>query len=504
MHAGCAYPHSVRSPWKTTTIVGLAVALVLAVPTTSQANRSDRESRAHREATATLAAVVDAFTGGARTGGPRTDVTLLLRDLRLARPHLSRSEQAAADTYLARPLASGCSGTVEIDGHFCVHYTTSILSPDATTQAQAQLTAATLTAVWNREVGAFGFRAPPSDGDAYFDVYLQDVGSQGLYGYCAPDKNARHSSSYCVLDNDFASSQFGGAAPTNSLDVTAAHEFFHAIQFGYDTGEDIWLMEGSAVWAEDQVYPSINDYRQYLPFSAIPRPRTPIDYKGITNTDLFYRYGAVLFWKFLSENFHDPGIIRRVWELADGDRYSVQAVAAAVAERGWSFARAFARFGVWNTLPRGTYGDRGIFPSPVWWQAEKLSRARRDTGVRTAVLNHLTNAASYFRPARKLPKRTKLRIRVSGPDAFRQPRATVQLRHRDGTFSLVGVRLDSAGDGKVLVPFNPRTIVAVVVTLTNASPRMSCDVDPDDRFACAGESPDDGRAFSLRAQVRLP
>jgi hypothetical protein len=33
---------------------------------------------------------------------------------------------------------------------------------------------------------------------------------------------------------------------------------------------------------------------------------------------------------------------------------------------------------------------------------------------------------------------------------------------------------------------------------------MSCDVDPDDRFACAGKSPDDGRVFAVRAQVRLP
>jgi hypothetical protein len=28
--------------------------------------------------------------------------------------------------------------------------------------------------------------------------------------------------------------------------VTAAHEFFHAIQYGYDVSEDPWLMESTA------------------------------------------------------------------------------------------------------------------------------------------------------------------------------------------------------------------------------------------------------------------
>lgn len=503
-----AYPHAVGSRQKRSAIGGLVaalvaalvVALVVALPVPSQA-RSGADDRAHRAAEAALHAVVETLSHGPRSDGLRTDLSMQLRDLRLALPDLTPSERAEAVALLGLvvpPPSSSCGGLFDkaiATTHFCVHY-----SGDPT---WAGTTASTLEQVWRAEIDQLHFRAPPADGDGLFDVYLREIGDQGYYGACAPAQNARHSASSCVLDDDFAAAEFGGAAPLNSLRVTAAHEFFHAIQYGYDTAEDIWLMEGSAVWAEDQVYPTVNDYRQYLPFSAIPRPRTPIDYQGITSTDLFYRYGAVLFWKFLSENFHDPGIIRRVWEYADGNRYSVQAVAAAVGERGWSFAKAFARFGVWNTLPRGTYADRAIFPSPAWWQAAKLTRGRRDTGVRTVVLNHLTNAAAYLRPARKLPKRARLLIRVSGPDAVRQPRATVQLRHPDGTFSLLGVRLNSAGDGKVLVPFNPRRIAAVVVTLTNASPRMTCGVDREDRFACAGQSPDDGRAFSVRARVRL-
>ena len=45
-------------------------------------------------------------------------------------------------------------------------------------------------------------------------------------------------SAYCVLDNDFSAAEFGYPDPTLPLRVTAAHEFFHAIQFAYDLYED--------------------------------------------------------------------------------------------------------------------------------------------------------------------------------------------------------------------------------------------------------------------------
>ena len=48
----------------------------------------------------------------------------------------------------------------------------------------------------------------------------------------------RTASGYCVLDNDFAAAQFPLRAPRGNLRVTAAHEFFHAIQYAYDYAED--------------------------------------------------------------------------------------------------------------------------------------------------------------------------------------------------------------------------------------------------------------------------
>ncbi len=127
-----------------------------------------------------------------------------------------------------------------------------------------------------------GWPLPPSDrgagGTAQFDVYLQDLGRRGLYGYCAPEQvvpgERNVASSYCVLDNDFAEFPL---PPTPSMRVTVAHELFHAVQFGLDAREDGWLLEATATWMEEQVTDDVNDNRQYLVHGQLGEPRTPLD-----------------------------------------------------------------------------------------------------------------------------------------------------------------------------------------------------------------------------------
>jgi len=459
----------------------------------------------HAQARAVLESVQRA-RGPADRSVPKVDLTLQLRDLRRALPALEPDERTLALGLIGLtvpPPSSRCgggllSGTVIQSAHFCVHYTNG-------DTAWAQTTADTLEHVWSAEVDGLGFRRPLPDGDGLFDVYLKEIGDQGYYGACAPAQNARQSIASCVLDDDFSPAEFGGAPPMNSLEVTAAHEFFHAIQFAYDTDEDTWFMEGTAVWAEEQVYPAVNDYLQYLPFSAITHPTTPVDYAGTTSTDLFYRYGAVLFWKFLSGQFQDPSIVRRVWEYAEGDRYSLQAVAGALAERGWTFGAAFDRFGVWNTEPPGSYDDRSIYPPPSWWQSQALGRHRRTTGTQAIVLNHLTNAAMQIAPVGRLRKHTKLKVVINGPAQASTPRATVQVRHRDNTLQVIDVPLDAAGDGVVKVRFDTRTVASVVVTLTNAGTQVAdCGTDSTFAYSCGGRSLDDNQPFSMAAKVKLP
>ncbi|MFH0931799.1 MAG: MXAN_6640 family putative metalloprotease, partial [Candidatus Zixiibacteriota bacterium] len=131
--------------------------------------------------------------------------------------------------------------------------------------------------VWAKEVDTLGYNPPPSDGwylagwdkggDEKYDIYLLNLGLSYL-GATYPETTQTPGSqiwtSYIVLDNDYQD------YPDYHylyewLSVTAAHEFFHAIQFGYDVyenevaGETVkpYWMEMSATWMEDQVYDNI-------------------------------------------------------------------------------------------------------------------------------------------------------------------------------------------------------------------------------------------------------
>ena len=56
-----------------------------------------------------------------------------------------------------------------------------------------------------------------------------------------------------VLDNDYKSRQFPTNTPVENMQVTAAHEYFHAVQFAYDITDDLWFLESTATWAEDEL-----------------------------------------------------------------------------------------------------------------------------------------------------------------------------------------------------------------------------------------------------------
>ncbi|MCW2857520.1 MAG: hypothetical protein JWR52_3135 [Marmoricola sp.] len=410
------------------------------------------------------------------------DLTVLLLELRHAMGSMSATDRARAAALTADGPADPvsyptCTGTITNPvilskngqggpGHFCVHYT--IVGSDAASEQQAQLTADTFEHVYAYEVGTLGYRRPISDGDGLTDVTLEDMGAFRYYGECTPiGLHGVKASAACAVDNDFSPNQFPG--PTSSLgdlEVTAAHEFFHAIQFGYNSYQERWLLEGSAVWMEDQVYPSVNDYLQYVRAGgAIVNPRTPIDTDAQSQW-----YAATLFWKFLSESRHDPSIVKQVWNLASTyvNRTAMQDVVSALAARGLSFRSEFGLFGVWNTLPPRTYVDRSLYPAPAYWARAHLTRSRRDTGWRKVVLNHLTNASMIVRPGPAMPRRTRPRVSINAPYS---PIgwATVQVRMHSGQVLIYTVPLNNRGDGTKVVTFNPRQVSSVVLVATNAS-----------------------------------
>lgn len=475
----------------------LALVLALAASLLGGVARADDRSAGLRDVPSrpgpeqALRAAHEAMRGTAdRTPGADRSPTLALRDLFAARSRLTGADRASADRLLARPSAT----RRKCGAHVCVHWTTS--GANAATTTWADKTLDYMDRVWLREVGDLGYRAPLKDGthggNAKLDVYLKDLGSQGIYGYCTPEyvgSQPRTASSYCALDNDFSRSQFG-IRPVDALHVTAAHEFFHATQFAYDYLEDGWIMEATATWMEEQVADAVNDNRQYLPYGQLGTPSSPLDFfdgQGVG------QYGQWLYFQYLQQ-LVDRDVVRKIWEALPGrTSWSVEVLESAV---GVSFKAEYAAFVGANLVPGSFYAEG------AGYQPTYDSNTSLDVGQslsKRVVLDHLTYSPRRIVPGAGLADATwQLQVTMDGPNVASQPMLVVVWEGVSGDVERYSVDTDSSGAATFTVPFSSADTRAVYVAAVNAGNRYTCFQNTD--YACAGLSKDDNRAFTLTAQ----
>ena len=464
-------------------------------------------------------ALDDARSALAGRGG---DPGTALRVLHRALPRLDDPGAAdAARALLARPTQGAADrrgdgydepATRRCTDRLCVHWVRT--GQDAPTEASwARGTLEVVDDVLALQVDELGYRAPLADarrgGDARLDVYLADVGARGLFGYCAPEdlpgaRRAGTAAAYCVLDDDFARDQFG-AAPRVSLEVTAAHELFHAVQMAYDAEEDGWLLESTATWMEERFADGADDNRRYLRYGPLRRPGVPLD---LFDPSGYAHYGAWVFWEHLAERL-GVDVVREVWERAAvdaGDDSSVRALRAVLRQRtglpgpGSRLPLTLGRFAAANLAREQEYAEGAAWPAP---RPAVTARVARQAPVRARVeVDHLASAAVRLRAGdddeRLEPGRWTLRVVVDGPRRASRPVAWVVVR-RDGEAALRRVRLDAEGVGAVAVPVS-RRVDDVAVSLTNGSSRARCG-RPDPAYACGGTPRDDGQVFSVVAEL---
>ncbi len=467
-----------------------------------------------------------------RGAAPSLDATMTLRRLVLLRDALPADDRAEADRILARPTdgdadpggtgyAPGTTPRVLCDV-ICVHWVdTSADAVDQTDTTPAngipdyvETVAAIGGGVHQTYVDA-GYRAPLADGslggDGRTDVYLANIGPQGLYGYCTSDQDVPNQGpydawAYCVLDNDYASDEFPTNTPVENLEVTLAHEYFHAVQFAYDIAEDGWFMEATATWAEDELFDDVDDNVQYLPSGPGANPRVPLDlFSGS------HQYGDWIFFRYLTERFPAaegglPTLVRQMWERADGatggpDEYSIQAVAGALADRGLTFSTVFAQFADANRTPGSSYseGSANHYPAAPAWKKATLARGA-STGWASVSLDHLSSATARFTPGSGLRKQSsRLKLLLDMAPTARGSVALVSVYRTSGGASSYLVGLTSGGQGQASFPFSSRKIRAVEVTLVNASRRYRCWMGTE--VSCSGQARDDGLTERVRAVV---
>lgn len=461
--------------------------------------------------------------------------TLALRDLAIRIPQLSGAERKSGLRILARPddgLGADPNGysvpsEVTCSTNVCLHWVDSSIDAPPLTDADlsgfpdwVETTSGVLEDVWQTEVVEYGYRPPKSDltstnhgPDGRLDVYLADIGDDGLFGYCTTDDPDLRDgvyppydgSAYCVLDNDYSPAQFGTrSSGLIGLQATAAHEFFHAIQFGYDALEDLWFMESTAVWMEDEVFDNVNNNRLYLPTSSMVQGDVPIDY----GRKLFV-YGNWIFIRFLTEYFGsrtaaDPSVVNDAWDWADGsqgapDYYSMQALAQVARERDSDLSWAVADFGAFNLAPKRFYEEGNAYRSPRIDESFGMTAAQSDTGWSTVRTDHLTNRYISFRPGRGIGSSAKLALAVDAPPARTGPQATAVVFLKSGAVKFFNFKLSARGDAVREVPFARGSVRNVVLVLTNASTRFKCWIGST--FSCLGHPRDDNRKYFFRAEV---
>jgi hypothetical protein len=439
--------------------------------------------------------------------------TLALRDLWMHRAELQGSERRQADRLLARPTdgafdPQGFGYTVPeaaplCNTRICLHYvptgTDAPPSPDWPAQNLA-----VIDSVWTTIVDQMGYRAPVTDGTRgggpQLDVYLKDLGGD-IYGFCAGETRAkkRTGSGYCVLDNDFAAAQFPTGTPTDNLVVTAAHEFFHAVQYAYDYAEDPWMMESTATWMEERIATAVNDNRQYFPWSQIYAPYLPLD---LFSRNAGYQYGNWVFWEYLSTQY-GTGIVNKAWKQAgslraDGGKYSVTALQKVLKRKG-GLTKVYAKYAAGNLTPAANYPEGAEYAAPKVRGGKKLSKGKRSKRFSVRV-NHLASASFVYAPGKGLGgKKWKLALRIAGPAKRTSPAAVVVVHLLNGKRQVKLVRLNGGGDGGKTVKFDKRKVGAVSVTLVNASTRYRC--NKRTVLACAGKPLDDKQRFSVTGRV---
>jgi hypothetical protein len=246
-------------------------------------------------------------------------------------------------------------------GELCVHWVAS--GPQKAKSSQAKATLRTFLFVWKLEVGTLGYRSPLPDRagasgkhKAALDVYLADIGVDGATeGQCVPTAPAHvphpstAKSAYCIIDNDFK-----GFANTESLEATAAHEFFHAVEDAYSASPDVpaWLVEGTAVWIEAQVYATQEGYG-FLEQSPLSDPQLPLD-----DAEPASAYGAWIFWEYVSEAV-GVDAVRSAWDSAAvGVPTSASLLSSLEGTSGTSASALLNGFAAWNYELGAPWGYR--------------------------------------------------------------------------------------------------------------------------------------------------
>ncbi|UCH10815.1 MAG: T9SS type A sorting domain-containing protein [Fidelibacterota bacterium] len=278
---------------------------------------------------------------------------------------------------MARPIRD--TSYLSMDSAFMIHYDTDgVHSPDLTSSQPDG------TPDWIVEVAtaldsarslllSLGFDEALPDGDGIYDVYIKEFGGR-TYGETQFESPSTGGGwiAYLEMDNDFADDENYYTHGLHAARVTAAHEYFHAVQLAYPwTGGDIYFYELSSTWFEEVAYPEVNDWVYWYDDFADNPERS----MALTNG-----YSIAFFGHYLTHAHDDIDIMRQVWDRMRQTN-ATQAIEDRIAAHGGSLVSAWtdcvARL-FFNGLAPGYYfhADQDSLSLPATGLPEELSASR--------------------------------------------------------------------------------------------------------------------------------
>src|SRR5918999_2088276 len=135
-----------------------------------------------------------------------------------------------------------------------------------------------------------GYREPPTRGR--YNLYLSSEIDRA-FARPAPGGEGRSKPSFITIPTHLM--RF--ATSVGEVRTFAVHEYFHAVQLGYDAGEERWIFEATSSWAEGLFGPARDHNHVYL-YDFVPRLEL-----GLRSEDGIHEYGAFLFIQFLTERY---------------------------------------------------------------------------------------------------------------------------------------------------------------------------------------------------------
>lgn len=373
---------------------------------------------------------------------------------------------------------------------FRVHYT--LEGQDRTTEDYVDALVTAFKQVYDVQIKQLGWPAPPPDGglggDKRFDIYVANLKSNAdvLYGYARfedPAVDGPHRdgfTSYFVIENDFKEAESG--SPLSLLRATLAHEFHHAVQFGFDfADEHDWVYEATAAYMEIVTVEDDEDAVRYVAYN-FQYPELCFGTTADPAGEMMY--GEWLFLQALADDY-GPQIVRALWDniaLAEG----FEALESTLAAHNTTVPQALARYRAKNLVRAYALAPR--FDATVWLEGT-IARAGKwqapGAGVQELGANYIAfqpAPGAYTVTVDGLDTLTLLAVGISGA------RADVFDLGRGGV-------VDSAGyDYMYLIVFD--TSYNDVYDCAYAS--YSLDVQPAP--AAAGMPP----AYTLDAQYFAP